>query len=236
MRMRGLILIVEDERPIAMSVAFALRQEGFEAVTAEDGRRGLALARSRQPDLIILDLMIPEVDGLEFCRILRRESEVPIIMLTARAGEADRVAGLEMGADDYVVKPFSMRELVARVRAVLRRRQAYGPGVQNRVRVGDLVIDVDRHTVTLGGSPIALTRREFELLRVMASNHGRVVPREVLLDRVWGDRDSVDPKTLDVHIRWLREKIEEDPSHPRRLLTVRGVGYRYVGDAGEDAS
>ncbi|MGQ9525771.1 MAG: response regulator [Armatimonadota bacterium] len=234
--MRGLILIVEDERPIAMSVAFALRQEGFEAVTAEDGRRGLALARSRQPDLIILDLMIPEVDGLEFCRILRRESEVPIIMLTARAGEADRVAGLEMGADDYVVKPFSMRELVARVRAVLRRRQAYGPGVQNRVRVGDLVIDVDRHTVTLGGSPIALTRREFELLRVMASNHGRVVPREVLLDRVWGDRDSVDPKTLDVHIRWLREKIEEDPSHPRRLLTVRGVGYRYVGDAGEDAS
>lgn len=233
--MRGLILIVEDERPIAMSVAFALRQEGFETVTAEDGRRGLALARSRHPDLVILDLMIPEIDGLEFCRVLRRESDVPIIILTARAGEADRVAGLEIGADDYVVKPFSMRELVARVRAVLRRRRPYEGTLQTRICVGSLVMDIDRRAVTLDGRPVDLTHKEFELLRVMASNHGRVVPRDVLLDRVWGDRDSVDPKTLDVHIRWLREKIEQDPSRPRRLLTVRGVGYRYVGESGEDA-
>lgn len=233
--MQGKILIVEDERAIARSVAFALRQDGFEVLTAADGREGLATARREHPDLVLLDLMIPEIDGLEVCRILRRESEVPIIMLTARAEEVDRVVGLEMGADDYVVKPFSVRELVARVRAVLRRRTAQSDPPK-RVSVSGLVIDLDRHTVTVGDRQIALTPKEFELLRVMASNCGRVMPRQLLLDRVWGDSDYMDPKTLDVHIRWLREKIEPEPSQPRLIVTVRGVGYKLVGDASEIAA
>jgi DNA-binding response OmpR family regulator len=233
--MQGKILIVEDERAIARSVAFALRQDGFEVLTAADGREGLAIARREHPDLVLLDLMIPEIDGLEVCRILRRESEVPIIMLTARAEEVDRVVGLEMGADDYVVKPFSVRELVARVRAVLRRRTAQSDPPK-RVSVSGLVIDLDRHTVTVGDRQIALTPKEFELLRVMASNCGRVMPRQLLLDRVWGDSDYMDPKTLDVHIRWLREKIEPEPSQPRLIVTVRGVGYKLVGDASEIAA
>ncbi|MFN8138211.1 MAG: response regulator transcription factor [Fimbriimonadales bacterium] len=219
------ILVVDDEKSIAEAVMFALRREGFHALTAATADECMRLFRNEKPDLIILDVMLPAGSGFEICRTIRQESDVPIIMLTARAGEVDRVAGLEMGADDYVTKPFSLREVAARVKAVLRRKQE----VRNRserIEVAGLTIDPSKHTLEVRGQMIELTRREFTLLLMLATNPDQVFGRDVLLDRVWGANAYVEARTVDVHIRWLREKIEVDPSKPRILLTVRGVGYK----------
>ena len=228
------ILLVEDEIAIAESVAYSLRGDGFEVQTAADGVSALAAFRSSSPDLIILDLMLPKLSGLDLCRIIRKESSVPIIMLTAKTEEIDRVVGLELGADDYVPKPFSIRELIARVRAVLRRTEA-ARDQDNQVvlHAAGIEMDLVRRRVSLGGRTLHLPLKQFELLRVLMANKDRVVAREDLFRAVW-DSDAVyDTGTLDVHIRWLREKLEDDPSAPRRILTVRGVGYR-IGTDGDD--
>jgi phosphate regulon transcriptional regulator PhoB len=225
--MSSRILIVEDEASIASTLAFNLKQEGYETLTAATGERALELARSFQPDLVLLDLMLPGIGGLDLCRYLRRERDVPIIMVTARSSELDRVLGLELGADDYITKPFSMRELLARVRTVLRRASSR-PAEDNEVLEADEVkIDRDRHRVLVRGREVPMTPREYDLLCAFLRNRGRVLSREVLLERVWGEDAFVEPRTVDVHIRWLREKIEEDPSHPVLIQTVRGVGYRF---------
>lgn len=228
------VLIIEDEALIADSVSYALRKEGFDVMIAADGAQGLAMARERDPDLIILDIMLPLLSGLDVCRAVRGESSVPIIMLTAKSEEVDRVVGLELGADDYVIKPFSMRELIARVKAVLRRsKMAFEGGRQDVITVGDLVVDGERRMVRVGNKVLHLPLKEFELLRLLAKNKDRVLTREFLLDSIWAEDAYGNTRTLDVHIRWLREKIEEDPSSPRRIVTVRGVGYMLVGH--EDA-
>lgn len=221
------ILIVEDEAPLADTLAYNLRQEGHAAVVAADGAAGIEAARREHPDLIILDLMLPKVDGLEVCRIIRRDSDVPIIMLTARSGEIDKVVGLEVGADDYVTKPFSMVEMLARIRAALRRSTAQVRR-DEIIRAGDLELDAARHVVTIAGRKIDLRPKEFELLRALASRRGRVFSRGELLLRVWGEDEYIDHGTVDVHVRRLREKIEDDPSRPMRVLTVRGLGYKYA--------
>lgn len=227
------VLIIEDERSIANSLAYCFQKEGFRVQVAYEGRQGLDIARRWHPDIIILDLILPGLSGYDVCRILRRESSVPIIMLTAKSQEVDRVVGLEMGADDYVVKPFSSRELIARVRAVLRRTGRALGGLDEEeerpIRVGDLEIDPSRFLVTLKGNPVGLSVKEFELLRLLAQNHGRVVRRETILDRLWEEEEFPDPRVLDVYIHRLREKLEEDPSQPRLILTVRGVGYKLEG-------
>jgi DNA-binding response OmpR family regulator len=222
------ILIVEDEAAIADSVAYTLKREGFETRVAADGEAGLNLAAEFKPDLVILDLMLPGLGGLEVCRLLRRSSPVPIIMLTAKAEEVDRVVGLEVGADDYVTKPFSMRELVARVRAVLRRQElaTQAPG-EPRFDDGRLVVDLERPSVQVEGKEIALSPRELALLRVLLAHRGRARTRQQLLDEAWGEDEYVDPRTVDVHVRWLRQKIEPEPERPRYIETVRGVGYRF---------
>ena len=222
------ILIIEDEQAIAESVAYSLQKEGFEVLTAADGAEGLAAAQSEHPDLILLDLLLPEMNGLDVFRSVRRDSEVPIIMLTARGEEIDRVVGLELGADDYVTKPFSTRELVARVRTVLRRARSGGMREGTVLRSGDLEVDVARHEVTRGGQALRLTLKEYELLKTLMAHRGIVLTRDTLLDTVWGEEEYRDPRTVDVHIRWLREKIEPDPSSPHRIVTVRGVGYKFL--------
>ena len=225
------ILLVEDDEEIAEPLLFGLRKEGCEVLHAADGSQGLALARSAQPDLILLDVMLPGIDGFRLCRLLREESAVPIIMLTARGQELDRVMGLEIGADDYVVKPFSFRELLARVRATLRRRtleRDMVPVVSERLAVGAITLDRAAHLVWREGRPVELTPREFDLLATLMERCGQALPRAELFDRVWGEGWIGDPRTLDVHVRWLREKLEEDPSAPRYLQTVRGYGYRFV--------
>ncbi len=223
------VLVVDDEAPILEAVAYNLRKEGFETVTASDAEHAMDLARTENPDLIILDVMLPSASGFDVCRAIRARYSVPIIMLTARAEETDRVVGLELGADDYVTKPFSMRELMARVKTVLRRQSGADPVPQARtIRVGELVIDPERHEVTVGGRLVPLPPREFDLLQFLASNPERAFTRQTLLDRVWGPDAYVGEKTVDVHIRWLREKIEENPGQPRRLLTIRGVGYKFT--------
>ncbi|HHX41911.1 MAG TPA: response regulator transcription factor [Armatimonadetes bacterium] len=222
------VLIIEDEQAIADSVAYSLAKEGFEVRTATDGAEGLALAEAEKPDLLILDLLLPGMSGLDVCRTLRRTSSVPIIMLTARGEEVDRVVGLEVGADDYVTKPFSMRELIARVRAVLRRVQIELAPSDGILRSGDLEIDTRQHLVHRRGQPLRLALKEFEVLRILVARRGEVVSRKTLLEEVWGGVRYRDPRTVDVHIRWLREKIEENPSRPRRILTVHGIGYRLV--------
>jgi DNA-binding response OmpR family regulator len=232
----GPILIVDDERMLVETISYNLQKEGFEVVTAHDGETALAQAKSFQPQLVILDLMLPKISGWEVCRALRQNPEyrldAPILMLTARGEEADKVLGLELGADDYLVKPFGMRELVARVRALLRRA-AKAPAVGGEVLSGGNVqMDVARHEVRVSGHDgngreVNLSLKEFELLRVLLSHVGQAVPREVLLERVWGDDFYGDERTLDVHIRWLREKLENNPSQPEFLLTVRGVGYKF---------
>lgn len=228
------ILIIEDETPIADSVAYSLRNDGFEVEVAADGLAGLSAFRAFSPDLIILDLMLPKLNGLDFCRVVRKESSVPIIMLTAKIEEVDRVVGLELGADDYVPKPFSVRELSARVRAVLRRAEAARSSQSDTLyQCGDLRMDVLRRGVTVEGEPVHLPLKQFEILRVLLVNKGKVVTREELFDQVWGPEAEYDSGTLDVHIRWLREKVEPDASHPTRIRTVRGVGYRIVGDDDE---
>lgn len=220
------VLIVEDERSIADSVAYTLKQEGFEVVVAYDGPNGLAEALATKPDIMILDLMLPGMDGLDVFRALRRHSSLPVIMLTAKASESDRVAGIELGADDYIVKPFYMRELVARVKMVLRRAQGSVVGDEEVLRVRDLVVDAARRVVTVGGDEVQLSPQEFALLHCLARNRGRALTRAVILQQAWGETEYIDEHTVDVHVRWLRQKIEKDPSNPTRILTVRGVGYR----------
>ncbi len=224
------VLVVDDELPIVEAVAYSLRREGYETLTANDAEQCLEIARSKRPDLIILDVMLPSASGFDICRLLRKQSNIPIIMLTARADETDRVVGLELGADDYITKPFSMRELMARVKTILRRSNSSAGAMPEEARVvlGDLTIDMDRHEVFVRGEAVELSPREFELLHFLTAQPGRVFSRQTLLDRVWGADAYVEDRTVDVHIRWLREKIEITPSRPERLVTIRGVGYKYV--------
>ncbi|HEX7713913.1 MAG TPA: response regulator transcription factor [Bacillota bacterium] len=224
------ILIIDDEPMIVESVSYNLKQQGYEVIASGDGETGLKLAQSETVDLILLDLMLPGIDGLEICRILRQHSEVPVIMLTAKEAEIDRVLGLELGADDYITKPFSMRELLARVKSVLKRTAASGgnyTGQSQTINSGELMIDPLGHEVTLGGRTVNLTSKEFELLRILATHPGQVLTREQLLNLVWGSDFFGDDRTVDVHIRWLREKIETDPGDPTYILTVRGAGYKF---------
>jgi DNA-binding response OmpR family regulator len=223
------VLLVEDETTLRETLALNLRSEGYEVVQAGDGLTGLRLAREETPDLVILDLMLPELDGLSLCRMLRRDSSVPIIMLTARGTEIDKIAGLETGADDYVVKPFSLGELLARVRAQLRRATSDSRAEAARLQAGDLTLDLLARRALLGAAEVKLTHREFDLLAELMRNQGAVLSRDLLLTRVWGYDYVGDSHTVDVHIRWLREKIEADPSAPQRIITVRGVGYRFEG-------
>jgi phosphate regulon transcriptional regulator PhoB len=223
------VLVVDDEQPIVDAVTYSLRKEGFQTLAAYDADQCLELVRTESPDLLILDVMLPSASGFDVCRVLRGQREIPIIMLTARAEETDRVVGLELGADDYVTKPFSMRELVARVKSVLRRTSVADMRSREEVlRSGPVEIDGAKHVVTVRGSVVDLAPKEYELLRFLVRNAGQVFSRQVLLDRVWGADAFVGDRTVDVHIRWLREKIEADPSNPRLLQTVRGVGYRYA--------
>jgi two-component system response regulator RegX3 len=226
------ILIVEDEASLADSVRYNLEREGYAVDVASDGGTALARFRERSPDLVLLDLMLPEISGLDVCRAIRAESTVPVIMLTAKDAEADRVAGLEIGADDYVTKPFSIRELVSRVRANLRRATMVAPshtGDEDVLEGGPVRLDVSRHEATVRGEPVAMPPKEFELLESLLRRQGRLLTRELLIDEVWGADYFGDTKTLDVHMKRLRQKIEEDPHHPVHLLTVRGLGYKFVG-------
>ena len=227
--MNEVILVVDDEQKIVKLARDYLEEGGFRVLTAADGKTALAVARSDRPDLIVLDLMLPGMDGLDVCRALRRESDVPIIMLTARAEEADRLIGLELGADDYITKPFSPRELVARVRALLRRAQGevYQPGV---VRAGELEIDLDGHRVTLAEEPLHLTRIEFNILATLARHPGQTYTRAQLLDRLHGFAYEGYDRSIDAHIKNLRRKLEADPTEPRYILTVYGVGYRFTDE------
>ena len=223
------ILLVDDEQPVQKLLSYPLEKEGYEVVPALDGQEALASFEQGQFDLVVLDIMLPKIDGLEVCRRLRAKSSVPIIMLTAKAEEIDKVLGLELGADDYITKPFSMREFRSRVRAALRRAEmapAREPGAEPLVR-RDLRIDFEKRTTELAGEPIDLTYVEFEILSVLAHHPARVYTRDMLLDRIWGDSAFRDQRTIDVHIRHLREKLEPDPKNPEYLLTVRGVGYRF---------
>ena len=222
----GKILIVEDDENLLEALKYNVRKEGYDTVTAADGVEALDIARRDKPDLIILDVMLPKMSGFEVCRILRKEMSVPILMLTARDGEVDKVVGLDLGADDYMTKPFSMRELLARVRALLRRGEIRASASEAPLRLGDIEIDSGHHLVTRAGSPLVLTPKEFDLLTFLARNKGLVFGRDQLLEKVWGYDYSGDTRTVDVHVRWLREKIEDNPEEPRRLLTVRGVGYK----------
>ena len=227
------VLVVEDEPNLLAALKYTLEREGYDALTADNGETGLRVAREKSPDIVILDVMLPALDGFEICRLLRRESSVPIIMLTARGGEMDRVVGLELGADDYVTKPFSMRELLARVRNTLRRSAsaaAGGGAARTEVVVsGNLAIDLAGHTATLNGEPLDMKPREFALIAHLASNRGRAFTRDQILERLWGHDYIGDSRTVDVHVRWLREKIEPNPSKPSRIVTIRGVGYRFDG-------
>ena len=224
------ILVVEDEEPLADTLRYNLEREGFSVTVAADGRRALELLRAEQPSLVILDLMLPEMSGLDVCRAIRADSAVPIIMVTAKDSEADKVAGLELGADDYVTKPFSVRELVSRVRANLRR---VGPPTlvpaRDEVLVGGPVrMDVSRHEVTVRDEVVAFPPKEFELLEAFLRRKGRLLTRGFLIEEVWGPSYFGDTKTLDVHVKRLRRKIEEDPHRPVNLVTVRGLGYKFV--------
>ncbi len=228
------ILLVDDEQSIQTLLSYPLRKEGYHVTSALDGSEALQRFDEGRFDLVVLDLMLPRRDGVEVCRELRSRSQVPIIMLTAKGSESDKVAGLEVGADDYITKPFSMREFRSRVKAALRRsRMAAGAGAVESDDAGpivhaDLTIDFDRRLVTLAGEEIRVTYVEFEILGALARSPGRVLTRETLLEHVWGDSEYRDPRTVDVHIRHLREKIERDPKEPEFLFTVRGVGYRFV--------
>jgi DNA-binding response OmpR family regulator len=220
------ILVVDDEPTLVATVKYNLEREGYQVVTAADGESGLSVARAERPDLILLDLMLPGLDGFEVCRILRREMTAPILMLTAKTQEVDKVVGLELGADDYVTKPFSMRELLARVRALLRRAEA--PAAEAKVlTAGDLQVDLRRREASRQGQALLLKPKEFDLLAFFLRNRARAFTRDQLLDQVWGYDFAGDTRTVDVHIRWLREKIEDNPAKPARLITVRGVGYRF---------
>lgn len=221
------IMVVEDEESFSEALSFMLKREGFEVEVAADGNVALEVFEQRGADLILLDLMLPGVSGLEVCRIIRTKSQVPIIMLTAKDGEIDKVVGLEIGADDYVTKPFSSRELLARVRSVLRRHGEPEELLPATVEAGPVRMDVDRHVVTVRGATVSMPLKEFDLLELLVRNAGRVLTRSQLIDRVWGADYVGDTKTLDVHVKRLRAKVEEDPANPVHLVTVRGLGYKY---------
>ncbi len=224
------VLIVEDEPDLADPLAYLLRREGFEVEIAEDGQVAVDAFAARGADIVLLDLMLPGMPGTEVCRVIRMTSKVPVIMLTAKDSEVDIVVGLELGADDYVTKPYSSRELLARMRAVLRRADMQEPDIDDRIIQGGRVsLDIDRHTVSVDGDEIAMPLKEFELLEVLMRNAGRVLTRGQLIDRVWGSDYFGDTKTLDVHIKRIRSRIERHPSEPVMLLTVRGLGYRFEG-------
>ena len=223
------ILVVEDEESLADSVRYNLEREGYSVTVAADGRRAIERFRIDKPNLIVLDLMLPELSGLDVCRMIRQESDVPIIMVTAKDSEADKVAGLELGADDYVTKPFSVRELVSRVRAHLRRARMASPEPPDEeLEGGPVQIDVARHEVRVGGDVTAFPPKEFELLEAFLRRKGRLLTREFLIEEVWGHDYVGDTKTLDVHVKRLRRKIETDPHEPAHLVTVRGLGYKFV--------
>jgi DNA-binding response OmpR family regulator len=223
------ILLVDDEQSVQKLLAYPLRKEGYEVVPAMDGEEALERCRGQSFDLIVLDVMLPKLDGFDVCRQIRAQSSVPIIMLTAKAEEFDKVLGLELGADDYITKPFSMREFRSRVKAVLRRSDLLREEQREEepLETDDLTIDFAKRTVEIRGEPVRLTYVEFEILSILARNPGRVFSRTMILDRLWGDSSYRDPRTIDVHIRHLREKIEKDPKEPEFLFTVRGVGYHF---------
>jgi DNA-binding response OmpR family regulator len=222
------ILLVDDEQSIQTLLSYPLRKDGYLVTSAQDGHEALQRFSEGRFDLVILDLMLPRLDGVEVCRELRARSQVPIIMLTAKGSETDKVAGLEVGADDYITKPFSMREFRSRVKAALRRsRMAGEPANDESIQHGELTVDYGRRMVTLRGEEVRVTYVEFEILGALARSPGRVLSRETLLEHVWGDSEYRDPRTVDVHIRHLREKLERDPKEPEYLFTVRGVGYRF---------
>ena len=221
------LLIIDDEPAILETVETKMRREGYTTFTAETAEDGMHLFRRIKPDLVILDIMLPRRSGLDFCRAVRKENSTPIIMISAKSEEADRVKGLDLGADDYLVKPFSLSELTARVKAVLRR--STGEEVPKVIETEELKIDPSRHEAILNGKMLDLSPKEFALLYFFAKHPGQVFSRETLLDRVWGQDAYVSARTVDVHVRWLRTHIEEDADNPKRLLTVRGVGYKYAG-------
>jgi two-component system, OmpR family, response regulator RegX3 len=223
------VLVVEDEESFIEALTVGLRREGFEVAVARDGVDALAAFELHKPDLVLLDVMLPRMSGLDVCRQIRTKSKVPIIMVTAKGAEIDTVVGLEVGADDYVTKPYRLRELVARMRAVLRR----SPGDETpedslaAIEVGDVRLDTERHEVWVRDEQVALPLKEFDLLHLLLANAGRVLPRELLIDRVWGHDYVGDTKTLDVHVKRLRAKVEDDPANPSRIVTIRGLGYKY---------
>jgi DNA-binding response OmpR family regulator len=230
------ILVVEDEPALLETLSYNLARQNYQVETATDGQAAVELARQSRPDLIVLDLMLPKLDGFEVCRILRQEMNTPILILTARDDEIDRVIGLELGADDYMSKPFSMREFLARVKAQLRRvrlmreeRQSEDILPREIIKYGNLTLDLTRREVLLDDRPLSLKPKEFDLLLFLARHRGQVLTRELILERVWGWDFSGGSRTVDVHVRWLREKIEEDPARPTRIVTVRGAGYRFEG-------
>ena len=223
------VLVVEDEESFVEALVVGLKREGFLVKVARDGVEALAVFEAVRPDLVLLDVMLPRLSGIDVCREIRTRSRVPIIMVTAKGAEIDTVVGLEVGADDYVTKPYRLRELVARMRAVLRRapRDEENPASGEAIEVGDVMLDPERHEVVVRGEQVALPLKEFELLELLLANAGRVLTREVLIDRVWGPHYVGDTKTLDVHVKRLRSKIEPDPSQPRRITTIRGLGYKF---------
>jgi len=232
------ILVVDDEISLQETLAYNLKKEGYEIETAGDGTTAIDLARAMKPDLIILDIMLPGLDGFEVCRILRQETNTPVLMLTARDDEIDRVVGLEVGADDYLAKPFSMRELIARVKALLRRVRLIREEVDSKAQeteqpkqliFGNLVIDITRREVRIDEKVVPFKPKEYELLTFMGQHKGQVLTRGIILERVWGWDFVGDSRTVDVHVRWLREKIEVSPDKPQRIITVRGAGYRFEG-------
>jgi len=225
------ILIVEDDQALLDVLKYNLTKEGYNVVVATDGIQALEVARGNKPDLILLDIMLPKMSGFDVCRILRKETTTPILMLTAKDEEVDKIVGLEIGADDYMTKPFSMRELLARIRAMLRRAEVVKskPVEEAVLRISDLEVDLARHQATLSGTKLELTPKEFDLLVFLARNRGLVFSREQLLERVWGYDYAGGTRTVDVHIRWLREKLEVNPAKPKRLVTIRGVGYKLEG-------
>jgi DNA-binding response OmpR family regulator len=224
--MSSKILIVEDDPNLLEALKYNVRKEGHDVISAVDGVQALEVARRDKPDLILLDIMLPKMSGFEVCRILRKEMIVPILMLTARDDEVDKVVGLDLGADDYITKPFSMRELLARIRAMLRRIEMQTTTVEMPIKSGNIEIDTGHHLITKAGKTLNLTPKEFDLLTFLTRNKGLVFSRDQLLEKVWGYDYSGDTRTVDVHVRWLREKIEDNPDEPKRLLTIRGVGYK----------
>jgi two-component system, OmpR family, response regulator RegX3 len=221
------VLVVEDEKNLREPLVFLLEKEGYEVVAVESGNLALEVFRASNPDLILLDLMLPGLSGNEVCRQIRAESNVPVIMLTAKDTEIDKVVGLEIGADDYVTKPYSTRELLARMKAVLRRGQDPQPATEGILTAGNVVMNLERHTVTVNGQAVAMPLKEFELLELLLENVNRVLTRGQIIDRVWGANYFGDTKTLDVHVKRIRSKIEDDPARPKHLLTVRGLGYKF---------